>query len=29
LTAHALTDPDLRAPASKACAALDTPTRKD
>jgi hypothetical protein len=24
LTAHALTDPDLRAPASKACAALDT-----
>jgi hypothetical protein len=25
LTAHALTDPDLRAPASNACAALDTP----
>jgi hypothetical protein len=29
LTAHALTDPDLRTPASNACAALDTPTRKD
>jgi hypothetical protein len=25
LTAHALTDPDLRHPASTACAALDTP----
>jgi hypothetical protein len=29
LAAHALTDPDLRTPASNACAALDTPTRKD